>query len=331
MKNSHTKIVGTAICITLMAVIVIVFAGYLMKNIGFPSSVEENRALYEIADDTDTIYYRGKTYRYNSDLMNVLFLGIDTSDEITLQDMPGLAGQSDCIFILSANRKEETVHLLQISRDTMTEVDLFDVSGNYLTSIQAQIATQYAYGNGEQSSCWAAKKTISELLYSLPIDAYISMNLEGISKMNDAVGGVTLTLTQDATEIDSSFRKGNTVTLNGEQAEAFVRYRDINVSGSNQDRMERQMQYLPALLQAARNAVGSSGDYYKTFYHVLEPYTVTDLSAEQMNQLAAYDFLENEVETVPGTLQAGTEYDEFYVDDNELYALIIDLFYQEVN
>ena len=57
---------------------------------------------------------------------------------------------------------------------------------------------------------------------------------------------------------------------------------------------------------------------------------MTDLSADQMNQLASYDFLENEVETVPGTLQAGTEHDEFYVDEDALYELILDMFYEEI-
>lgn len=329
MRNR--KIWGIIACTTLMVVIVIAFVGYVWNNIGFHSRNEENTAVIGADDEADTIYYRGKKYQYNSDLMNVLFLGIDTSGEIRLQDMPGLAGQSDCILILSIDRAKENVRILQVSRDTMTDVDLFDVSGNYLMSIQAQVATQYAYGNGDKSSCWAAKKTISELLYSLPIDAYISMNLEGIAVANDAVGGVTLTMTEDATEIDSSFQKGKTVTLTGKQAEAFVRYRDTDVSGSNQNRMERQMQYLPSLIEAARRTVGSKQNYYETFYNLLEPYIVTDLTADQMNQLAAYDFLENKVETVPGTLQAGEEHDEFYVDDDMLYDLIIDMFYQEIN
>lgn len=326
MKNR--KIIGITVCIVLMLAIVIALAGYIWYHMDIVSAQEDDSGTMQ-SDQEDVVYYQGKEYRYNSDLVNVLFLGIDTSEEVTLQEMPGTAGQSDSILLLSMNKKEHTVRILQVSRDTMTEIDLLDVSGNYVTSIEAQVATQYAYGNGEKSSCWAAKKTISELLYSLPIDAYLSMNLEGISIINDAVGGVTLTLSEDATKIDDSFQKGKTVTLTGKQAEAFVRHRDTAVSGSNQNRMDRQMQYLPALLKAIRNKVGNSGDYYQTFYSLLEPYTVTDLSADQINELASCD-LDDDVETVPGTLQAGEEHDEFYVDDDALYALIIDMFYQEI-
>lgn len=342
MNSRQKKKMGIALCILLIGAILFAITAYFVGNIGFGpilSGEEENGANPEAAEagtgeeaDTETgvVFYQGKKYQYNKDLVNVLFLGIDTTESVNIQEMPGTAGQSDCILILSMDQKEKTIRILQISRDTMTDVDLYDVMGNYFSSIQAQIAVQYAYGNGEKSSCWAARKTVSELLYSLPVDAYISMNLEGISVVNDAVGGVTLTLTEDATEIDKAFRKGESITLTGEQAEAFVRYRDTDVSGSNQSRMERQMQYIPALLKTVREKVGSGGDYYQTFYSLLEPYTVTDLNANQINQLALCDFLEDETETVPGTLQAGEEHDEFYVDEDALYDLIIKMFYREV-
>lgn len=342
MNSRYRKKIGVAVCILLMCAIVIAIAAYFFGSIGsnwkFPWLSEGATELEDGEEDTDSevdtetnvVYYEGKKYQYNRDLINVLFLGIDTDEEVTIQEMPGTAGQSDCILVLSMDQKENTVRILQISRDTMTDVDLYDVLGNYFTSIEAQIAIQYAYGNGEKSSCWAASKTVSRLLYSLPIDAYISMNLEGISIVNDAVGGVPLTLTEDATDIDESFQKGESITLTGQQAEAFVRYRDTNVSGSNQTRMERQMQYLPALFKAVREKVGSGGDYYQTFFSLLEPYAVTDLSSNQINQLASCDFLEDEVETVPGTLQAGEEHDEFYVDEDALYDLIIEMFYQEI-
>ena len=84
----------------------------------------------------------------------------------------------------------------------MTDIDIYDANGNYYTSVNAQLATQYAYGNAEQSSCWAKKKTVSELLFDLPIDGYVSLNIDAISTMNDAVGGVEITIPEDYTVID---------------------------------------------------------------------------------------------------------------------------------
>ena len=76
----------------------------------------------------------------------------------------------------------------------MTDIDVYDFSGNYLKSMTGQLALQYAYNIGGQSSCWATKKTVSELLYGLEIDAYFSMNMGSIAEINDALGGVDVTI-----------------------------------------------------------------------------------------------------------------------------------------
>ena len=231
-------------------------------------------------------------------------------------------------MVISLDKSNETVRVLQVSRDTMTDVDLFDVSGKYYTTVKAQIATQYAYGNGVQSSCFATKKTVSELLYDLPMDGYLSLNLSAISILNDAVGGVTVTVPEDYTDIDPAFTEGTTITLTGEQAEKDVRKRDITVLGSNNGRMQRQMQYIPALIQSIRKKVGSGGDYYKMLEPILEPYMATDLSADQINQLGRYEFLEDETEYLQGEMKQG-EHDEFYVDEKNLQEILIKMFYIE--
>lgn len=173
------------------------------------------------SSNPQTVTYQGQTYEYNRELTNILFMGVDKKEEVTLQDTPGTAGQADCIMILSLDEKTQTGKVLQISRDTMTDVDIYDVNGNFYTSVEAQIATQYAYGNGEKSSCWAMEKTVSELLYELPVDAYISLYIDSISTLNDAVGGVTLTIPEDYTEVDPAFVQGAVITMTGEQAERY--------------------------------------------------------------------------------------------------------------
>ena len=110
------------------------------------------------------ITYEGKQYSYNSDLINILFLGIDNSAGIKDDNMPSEAGQSDCIILLTLDKEKKEARILQIPRDTMTEVDVYNVGGYLFTTLQAQIATQYAYHIGGESSCMATKKTVSELL-----------------------------------------------------------------------------------------------------------------------------------------------------------------------
>lgn len=332
MRNKKIKKVLLPLCAILLAfVLLLAIASMLEKKTSQSGETQDSGSSGEVVSQADsshnTIVYEGNTYEYNSNLENYLFLGVDTKEEVVLQDTPGTAGQADCIMILSMDKETREGRILQISRDSMTDVDLYDANGNYYTTINAQIATQYAYGNGKDTSCWAMKKTVSELLYGLPLDGYISLNIEGIRAMNDAVGGVTITIPEDYTFIDPAFVEGSQITLTGEQAERYVRYRDINQQGSNNGRMKRQVQYIPALISAIREQAGSSGDFYGTYQNILAPYMVTDMSAEQINRLSDYA-LSHEVAYVPGEAVPGEQNEEFVVNEEKLKKILIKMFYK---
>lgn len=332
MRNKKIKTVLLPLCAILLAfVLLLAIASMLEKKTSQSGKTQNSGSKEEVVSQADsshnTIVYEGNTYEYNSNLENYLFLGVDTKEEVVLQDTPGTAGQADCIMILSMDKETREGRILQISRDSMTDVDLYDANGNYYTTINAQIATQYAYGNGKDTSCWAMKKTVSELLYGLPLDGYISLNIEGIRAMNDAVGGVTITIPEDYTFIDPAFVEGSQITLTGEQAERYVRYRDINQQGSNNGRMKRQVQYIPALISAIREQAGSSGDFYGTYQNILAPYMVTDMSVDQINRLSDYA-LSDEVAYVPGEAVPGEQNEEFVVNEEELKELLIKMFYK---
>lgn len=334
MKNNARKKKQIIISIAVLVIAIVLVAGYFVKNAKRNAALQTgNVSLGSGASaESNIVHYKGKTYQYNKNLMNVLFLGIDTTQNLSQTNMPGEAGQSDCILVLSMDKQKKTARILQISRDTMTDIDTYDVAGKYVSTIQAQIALQYAYGTGEKSSCWASKKAVSRLLYDLPIDGYFSMNLNGITAVNDALGGVTLTLSEDATNIDPTFKAGSTITLKGDMAETFVRKRDITVSGSNLSRMQRQTEYIRALFHTMQEYMHQNGNDFQTVYNKLnlDSYAFTDLSMYEMQTMMSYDFLEQEIETVPGTTKAGEEHDECYVDEEALYDLIIQMFYTEV-
>lgn len=324
MRNNKTwKIIFAGI-----GVAVLLIAGYWLWTLLDKKEIKETSIPAQ--DLSNTVLYQGKEYEYNSDLKNILFVGIDQTDMLTEQETPGTAGQADCILLVSMDRTSETAKVVQISRDTMTDVDLYDVSGNYSKTIRKQIATQYAYANGGKSSSWAMKKAVSRLFYDLPIDGTIAMNIEGIRVITDFVGGVTLTIPEDYTVIDPTFVSGATVTLNGEQAEKYIRYRNTDETGSNNDRMKRQTQFVPALLKTVKATAGESGEYYETFSGILDPYMILDMSAKDVNKLAEYGLASEDIYTVPGEVQAGAEHDEFIINEEELYEMVINMFYRPV-
>lgn len=273
------------------------------------------------------ITYDGKQYRYNHNLINILYLGIDNNDVIRNDMMPGNAGQTDCIMILSLNKETKQAKILQIPRDTMTEIDIYNRSGEAFKTVTEQIATQYAYCTGGTNSCWAAKKTISEMLYDLPIDGYLAMDMASISLVNDAIGGVTLKIPKDYTMINPEFQKGVTLTLKGEQAYDYVHWRDTNASFSNNDRLERQVQYIPAMIDTIRNNAELEKNYYDVIYPLVEKYITTDLQENEINELAQYELAVSDIQRLPGEGKKGEIYEEFYLDDEELQKMLIETFY----
>ena len=72
-------------------------------------------------------------------------------------------------------------------------------------------------------------ESVQKLLCGFTIDQYMAVDTTVVAQLNDAVGGVTVTVpTEGMEKKDPAFVKGNQVTLHGKQAEAFVRYRDTD-------------------------------------------------------------------------------------------------------
>ena len=128
-------------------------------------------------------------------------------------------------------------------------------------TIRQQIALAHAYGNGREQSCENNVKAVSMMLDDQPIDGYFSLNMGGIGVLVDLIGGVTLTITSDFSAVDPSLVEGETVTLDGEQALAYVRSRKDVDDQTNLARMERQRQFLKAFEEQIQ---GMSPDFAVT-------------------------------------------------------------------
>lgn len=318
------------IVLVLVICCVILAAGYvLMREYRQRRSVIRSNGNVQAVESAGTITYDGKKYQYNENLKNILFLGVDKTEEVQVQQYAGRNGQSDCIILLVMDQKEKTTKLLQISRDSMVDLNIYSITGDFLTTMRGQLALQYAYGDGEKKSCRLSEEAVSNLLYGLKIDGYVSLNIEGISEVVDALGGLEFTLSEDAVEVNPSYLKGSVVKLNGEEAERFVRYRDINELGSNNGRMERQVQFLRALFSSVKAAAAKDDAIYDTLIDSASPYMVSDLTAEEMKALSEYQ-MDDEIEKVPGEVQEGEEHDEYIIDDERLYELMIKTFYKSV-
>ncbi len=336
MKNNRQIVSILALIIGILAVAAGVFAFLRFRDSqsAFRSGTEEtvNTDMTQSSKEAVSgkeIIWEGKDYVYNTDIRNILFLGVDKKDEVMeTQEYAGHGGQADCIILLSLNTKEKTAAMLNISRDSMTDIDIYDMSGDFIGTQKAQLALQYAYGDGEKRSCWLMKKAVANLLNDIPIHGYMALNIDGISIINDVLGGVEITIPSDYTSIDEAFVEGKTLTLSGSQAEKYVRYRDINELGSNNGRMERQNQFLKALVRLLKVKTSENSGLIDTLFNAGKPYMTTDLTVEQLEEYASYT-LDDTFIKVPGETQAGEAHDEYIVDVKKLMDVLIKMLYKE--
>lgn len=275
------------------------------------------------------ITYQGKKYRYNSHLSNYLLLGIDTKGDIMQERETRQGGQSDSIFLISYDRKEETVRMLAIPRDTMTEIQILSHLGNGSGTSIEQITLQYAYGDGKEKSCKLTRDAVSNLLYGVPIIGYTSINLESIPLLADAVGGVTLTVPDDSMEdVNPEFKKGAVITLTAETAESYLRHRDTHRHEQALVRMERQKSFISAFVDRVLELQREDPHTITDIYETLKPHMVTNMSNDIYLDLAGARRI-GSIETIPGESVATDKYDEYHVDEDKLYELILEFFYTE--
>lgn len=322
--NQKQKVIITVVVLCLIVAIGCVLYGVWKKN---QTTVQSGGNVQETEDST-TVTYQGEKYKYNRDLKNIVFFGVDKREAVQVQEYPGRGGQSDAILLLVMDKEKKTTQMLQVSRDSMVNLKIYDTDGNLLTEKRGQLALQYAYGDGEKKSCRLARDAVSELLYGIPISGYLSLNMDGIVSIVDAIGGVPMILKEDYTYVDPAYEKGTELVLDGAAAERFVRYRDIAVTGSNNIRMERQIVFLDALMGAVKGYM-QKAEGYEQLLDSASLYMVTDLTAEEMKKLSEYQ-VEEPMQKVPGETMEGEEHDEYIVDDAALYEMILDIFYEKV-
>ncbi len=321
-----------AVIIAGVAVLAVAGLGYVGIQKKKAAEAASAKATVE-AEDSNTVTWQGKNYKYNQNLSNYLLLGVDKRTPAETRVGKADAGQADALFLLSLNRKTKEMTLITIPRDTMTDVESFDLEGKSLGKSKDHISLSYGYGDGGAESCKLTQEAVSNLFYGLPIQGYLAMNLDGISQLAKSVGGLTVTVPNNSLEYKyPEFAEGAEVTLTEENTEIFVRSRDVDESQSAIYRMERQKAFLDAFSKKAKECYEQNAKFAANLFVAIKPYTVTNISEDRLMKLfQTADEGDGYTEwTVPGEGTQGLSYDEYHVDDDALYAKIMETFYQEV-
>lgn len=277
------------------------------------------------ADGKSQFYYGGHLYSLNENVESVLVMGIDSI--MTPDSSKADSLQADFIALVVINKLNNSFKVLHINRDTMTEIVQLDDNGNKYGTYEAQLALAHTYGGEGKFQCRNTVDAVENLLYNVRIDHYVSLTMDAIPLINDSIGGVTVVLGEDIPSLGAAFVKDAEITLTGEQALAFVRYRSNAVTTSNLERMERQRQYITALSEKYTDT--SLDVALETLVDISE-YLVSDCTANQlsllMERLQTYTY--EGTLSLEGEAQKTGEYVEYYIDDIAAQKTVVDLFYK---
>lgn len=280
------------------------------------------------------IKYKGDIYEYNDDIMTFLIMGIDKRGDVKEVAEGTNGGQADALFLAAANPRDKSIRIIGINRNTMADIDFYNETGAYVTTSKAQLAVQHGFGNGMEESCEYQREAVQKLFYNLPIHGYAAINMSAIATINDAVGGVDVKVLEDLTSVDKSLVEGQEVHLMGKSAFYYVNYRDTDRFGSADMRLDRQKQYLKALIGAAVRAAKKDITVVTDLYQTVIPQMVTDISADEVAYLAPelinYRLGEDNFYTLSGETVMGETFEEFYPDEDALCEMILEIFYEKV-
>ena len=281
-------------------------------------------------NNMERVYINDVAYLPNKNVKNYLIIGIDEFGEV---DSGGVA-QADFILILSANKADKTYRMISINRDTMTEVTVCDIFGNKTGERVEQIALSHAYGSSFEitnpQKCKNTVNAVSNLLYGVKFDSYMSMTMDAVSILVDEMGGVEITVPQDLTSVDERFVEGEKVLLDGELTHAFIRARGGLEDSTNVARMERQRVFLDAFPKKVKDS-GIDKQGMIDQYEAISEYTVSNSGVEIFDEISLYmsEYENLGMISLEGESVVGEEFMEFYVDEEALKTLVIDVFYKE--
>lgn len=200
-------------------------------------------------------------------------------------------GLSDVMLLIRFDPETGKMIALSIPRDTQVEMD-----GQGTMKINAANTV-----GGPAASA----RLVTQLLSDVQIDRYIRINVMGVEKLVDTLGGVTVDVPKDMKYKDDSQHlyidlKQGRQHLNGNQTLQLLRFRQDGQGDIG--RIERQHMVMRALMEQTLNPVTLAR--FPQILNVVESHIDTNLSVEEVLALAGFavkaDQQDVDMLTLPG-------------------------------
>ena len=270
-------------------------------------------------------------YSVKDNIKSYLFIGTDHSGNEYAKDETYLGSMADFLLVAIINKTEKTYGFIQLNRDTITDVYLVDRDGQVQGTAEEQLCTAHWYGGSRQQSCLNTVDVVSDLLGGLEIDGYYSVGMDEIAQLNHVIGGATVTIEDDFSDVDPSLKMGEEITLTDEQAYHYLQSRMKVGDGENESRMRRQRTYMEAVYDKVIDRVKTEKSFLEDITDTLGDSVTTNMNGEDFAEFRdifregeSLGIQSPEGESMLGTkLDDGLEHTEFYMNEETLADIMI--------
>ena len=298
------------------------FLAVALSDVSPLQKIELTAEEQKVFSQTQTVTAKNLTLPELDRPVNVLVLGIKviSSDlegrgiEYEKQDVGyhhlvnSFNGLSDSMLLLRFDPKKEKVSVLSIPRDTKVYID-----GHGTRKIN--------HANDYGGPALAAA-TASELLGGINIDRYVRVNVQGVEKLIDTLGGVTVNVPKDMKYNDFSqhlyidLKKG-IQHLDGDKAMQFLRFR-YDGYGDISRVQRQQMLMRSAVEQTLKPATVVK---IPQILSVIQSHLDTNLTVRELMAIANFasqvDQANVQMTMLPGDFNSPNESVSYWVPDYE--------------
>ena len=235
-----------AVTLAVVAVIsgVVIYAASMVNKVEENIKPEENAA--SLVEEIQTLE------EYKGDVVNILVCGIDYEEGRAYSSDGTNDGMTDMILYCQFDIKGGALRMLQIPRNSLvaTKGRKVNLSNGKTYSVSNYQINSVALSNGGNI---AALAEVIYDQYKLPIDYYVTIDMQALVEMVDNFGGIEVYIPHDMSFAGSALKQGYR-NLNGSAAEFFVRCRHgEGYSNSDIDRLNMQRYFYAGLFKRVRS------------------------------------------------------------------------------
>lgn len=329
MKRIHWLRAGILglITVAILAAVII-----LLNNSEKDQYQEKRETMSDGFGQLKTVTIGGVKYREKPAVTTLLIAGIDKPEatENVVENDYRNGGQADFLLLLAIDHTDKKIHQLQLERDTMAEIDILGIFGNEVGTRTEQLCLAHYFGATPEDNAKYTIRAVERLLEGIQIDGYYMIDYTAIGPLNDALGGVTVQIDFDMEHLNPAWTKGSKVTLKGKEAETFVRARMEVGSGTNEERMVRQNEFMKNAIAKMKQRVSADMSFAETLLESLKNLSVSNMTvkrlAEEMYKARDYETLP--VDHPEGEYKTGKDgFTEFHMKEGAAVEWVLNHLY----